>query len=252
MRRIADELRQVGENCVQAREDRTAAIADIRHDARAFVEELPPQIQEIKDETHVLLGELHEENEEIKADARVFVEDLRPQIQEIRDDTQALIGELHGENEEIRADARAFVEDLRPQIQEIKDDTHGLIEDLRPQIQEIKDDTHALIADLRPEIEEIRGDVREELADARQAMGEFARVRRPAKPKKALALVEADDLTQIQGLGPASKERLYNAGITTFAQLARSTPDSLQEQLGAVSARFDVEEWIEQARDLAA
>lgn len=182
MRRIADELRQIAENCVEAREDRIAAIADIRADAQVFVEELPPQIQEIKDETHVLLGELP------------------------------------------------------------------------PHIQEIKNDTHVLIADLRPEIEEIRRDVREELADVRQAMGDFFKVTAPAKRATApLVTVAGDDLTQIQGLGPASEEPLNNAGVTSFTQLATSTPEELQDELGEVGARLlNVEEWIEQARDLAA
>ena len=36
-----------------------------------------------------------------------------------------------------------------------------------------------------------------------------------------------DDFTQIQGIGPAKAERLYAAGITRYAQIAKKTPDEL-------------------------
>ena len=127
-----------------------------------------------------------------------------------------------------------------------------MIGDLRPQIQEIKDNTHALIGELAADNQEIRRDVREELADAREAMRDFATLRRPGKPKKLLALVAGDDLTQIQGLGAASEERLHKAGITSFAQLAMSTADEVEEKLGAAAGGLHVDGWIEQTRDLAA
>jgi predicted flap endonuclease-1-like 5' DNA nuclease len=66
-------------------------------------------------------------------------------------------------------------------------------------------------------------------------------------------VVEAapDDLTAIRGIGPGIKERLNQAGIYTFAQIAHSTPDALRELLGDVSRIAKVEMWIEQAGDMA-
>jgi len=62
-----------------------------------------------------------------------------------------------------------------------------------------------------------------------------------------------DDLEQIRGIGPWTAQRLYAAGIQTFAALAQSTP----EQLAAI-ARPDRRQsesgpraWIEQAERLA-
>lgn len=54
-----------------------------------------------------------------------------------------------------------------------------------------------------------------------------------------------DDLTQIQGIGPAYARRLNDNGIFSFAQLAGVDPDELQEMTGV--SRWDPKLWIEQA-----
>jgi predicted flap endonuclease-1-like 5' DNA nuclease len=61
----------------------------------------------------------------------------------------------------------------------------------------------------------------------------------------------ADDLTAIFGIGPGRMERLSEAGIHTYAQLARMTPDELRDLLGPAGKLVDVEKWISQAMDLA-
>jgi predicted flap endonuclease-1-like 5' DNA nuclease len=61
----------------------------------------------------------------------------------------------------------------------------------------------------------------------------------------------ADDLTVIRGIGPGMAQRLHQAGIYTFAQLAAITPDELRRALGNVGRLAKVETWITQARDLA-
>ncbi|WP_375172999.1 50S ribosomal protein L21 [Pseudooceanicola sp.] len=76
-----------------------------------------------------------------------------------------------------------------------------------------------------------------------------------AAPKKAEAKAEApkaeapkaaaaDDLTEINGVGPAALKKLNEAGITTFAQLAAIDADSFD----AVKVK---PEWIEQAKELS-
>jgi hypothetical protein len=59
-----------------------------------------------------------------------------------------------------------------------------------------------------------------------------------------------DDLTQIQGIGPAYARRLNENGIFSFAQLAGLDPDELQEMTGV--SRWDPKMWIEQALALDA
>jgi len=63
-----------------------------------------------------------------------------------------------------------------------------------------------------------------------------------------------DDLTAVNGIGPAFETALNGIGIMTYAQLAEQTPAELAERLDArgISAeRIERDGWIEQARRLA-
>ncbi len=61
-----------------------------------------------------------------------------------------------------------------------------------------------------------------------------------------------DDLTAIRGVGITMQDRLNRAGITTYAQLAEAKPEHVRKALGKFSRGASVEEWISQARELAA
>jgi predicted flap endonuclease-1-like 5' DNA nuclease len=77
----------------------------------------------------------------------------------------------------------------------------------------------------------------------------------PAATKPAPAAPrEADDLKDIVGIGPVLERQLHAAGIVTFRDLARLTPDGvleLAEKLEHVFGdRITRERWVEQAADL--
>ena len=64
-----------------------------------------------------------------------------------------------------------------------------------------------------------------------------------------------DDLTRIKGLGPKIAALLGGFGITTFAQIAAWTPEEVERidaKLGRFSGRITRDQWVEQARLLAA
>ncbi len=61
----------------------------------------------------------------------------------------------------------------------------------------------------------------------------------------------SDDLTAIRGIGIATQDRLYRAGIKSYGQLARASPEEVCGILGKVSRGADVEDWIAQAKELA-
>lgn len=65
----------------------------------------------------------------------------------------------------------------------------------------------------------------------------------------------ADDFTQIRGIGPRFSQALHAAGITTYATLARETPDSLAERMAPHATvraqRIREFDWIGQAKALA-
>ncbi|HIK57039.1 MAG TPA: DUF4332 domain-containing protein [Synechococcales cyanobacterium M55_K2018_004] len=68
---------------------------------------------------------------------------------------------------------------------------------------------------------------------------------------------ETDDLELIDGIGTATAEALYEAGIRLFSDLAQHTPQSLsrllheQTDLRVSPRRIETEDWIGQAQELA-
>ncbi len=61
----------------------------------------------------------------------------------------------------------------------------------------------------------------------------------------------SDDLTAIRGIGIATQNRLYRAGIKSHAQLTRASPDEVRMKLGKVAGGANVEDWIAQAQELS-
>ena len=61
-----------------------------------------------------------------------------------------------------------------------------------------------------------------------------------------------DDLTRLAGVGPTFAQRLRNAGVTTFAQLAAREPEQIAEALGWSASRVERERLRERAAELAA
>jgi predicted flap endonuclease-1-like 5' DNA nuclease len=69
------------------------------------------------------------------------------------------------------------------------------------------------------------------------------------------AVGAADDLLKIKGIGPKLNEVLNGLGVTRFDQIANWTTDDVDkvdDHLGAFKDRIGQEEWIPQARLLAA
>jgi small subunit ribosomal protein S2 len=68
----------------------------------------------------------------------------------------------------------------------------------------------------------------------------------PKKEKQA----DPDDLTKVEGIGPKAAEALVNAGLGTYAKLAKSTPEEIKEVLTEASSRMahlDPGSWPKQA-----
>ncbi len=69
--------------------------------------------------------------------------------------------------------------------------------------------------------------------------------------KSAAEKSAPDNLTAIRGIGIAGQNRLYAAGIKTYAQLAEASPEALRNIVGKLGRGTKVEDCIAQARDLA-
>ena len=72
----------------------------------------------------------------------------------------------------------------------------------------------------------------------------------PKKEPKAKAS-KGDDLTKIEGVGPKAAEALTNAGLETFAKVAKAKADKMKEILTEASSRLahlDTTSWPKQAK----
>jgi predicted flap endonuclease-1-like 5' DNA nuclease len=76
----------------------------------------------------------------------------------------------------------------------------------------------------------------------REALDTLAEARQPRR----------DDLEQIDGIGRVYEQKLFDAGINTFAQLAVTPVVRLKEIINPASwQQLDFESWLEQARKMA-
>ncbi|MEP3207849.1 MAG: 30S ribosomal protein S2 [Maribacter sp.] len=103
-----------------------------------------------------------------------------------------------------------------------------------------------------PEVEEAPA-VEETVAVAKEEVEEKApkkEAKKEAAPKKAKAS-KGDDLTKIEGVGPKAAEALTNAGLETFAKVAKAKADKMKEILTEASSRLahlDTTSWPKQAK----
>jgi len=61
----------------------------------------------------------------------------------------------------------------------------------------------------------------------------------------------ADDLRAVRGIGRETARRLHEAGVRTFADLARHSPSEIASKARVQAPRVEREDWIGQARELA-
>lgn len=70
-----------------------------------------------------------------------------------------------------------------------------------------------------------------------------------AKSLRPMARLDGpDDLTTLEGIGMTAENRLYRAGIRSFADLAASTPERLKKIMGAPRPGISYENLIASAQ----
>lgn len=112
----------------------------------------------------------------------------------------------------------------------------------------------ASFADTGPDILGGMGEVFAAAA-AREVANAEAPPAPPVQPAEAAPTGEGDDLRRIKGVGPKLVALLHGLGITTYAQIAAWTDediDRIDPQLGSFAGRIRRDNWVEQAKFLAA
>lgn len=76
-----------------------------------------------------------------------------------------------------------------------------------------------------------------------------------AEPKAKAPAPEAggDDLKKLSGVGPVLEQKLHDAGVTSFAQIAAWGPKDIEEfdEKLSFKGRIEREGWVDQAKELA-
>ena len=69
-----------------------------------------------------------------------------------------------------------------------------------------------------------------------------------AKAAAPKATGKADDLKKVEGIGPKIASTLVEAGITTFSDLAKATPEAISEIISGVRGNHVTDTWPAQAQ----
>ena len=105
------------------------------------------------------------------------------------------------------------------------------------------------IAEAAPAVEKAVAAAKEEVKEEAPKVAE-KKEKAPKKAAKAKAS-KGDDLTKIEGVGPKAAEALTNAGLETFAKVAKAKADKMKEILTEASSRLahlDTTSWPKQAK----
>ncbi|MGB7394440.1 MAG: 50S ribosomal protein L21 [Pricia sp.] len=124
-----------------------------------------------------------------------------------------------------------------------------------------KDATTASKKDSKDAIQETKGKSApvDKSVASKPEKKEASKAKKDAEPKKDTdkkasvkkASGKADDLKKIEGIGPKTAEALNEAGMGTFAKLAKADPEKIKEILAEASsnlAHLDPGTWPEQAQ----
>jgi len=247
-------------------EDMTRLCGEIGllHSSReAFIDEMKAHVAEMRGNFRDTHSEMAKDT---KTERGAFISGVKGAVSEM----QAGFREAHAEMARgTRGDRMAFKSELKANVAEMRGNFR---DDRAKKNAETKADLKEFAADLNKAVAGLRRELVEDISGARRAWSGPSPVERrirpkaepqqeepklPAKEEKRLrrpeakpAVIVPDDLTTIQGIGPGMQERLKEAGIYSFAMLARSTPDELRQALGRLARLADVDRWIEEAREL--
>jgi chromosome segregation ATPase len=173
----------------------------------------------------------------LEASAGNLSNEIRAQIDASFDGLQANVNAL-----------RADIEQRRTSMSDTqRSQTNAHIDALHKTCQALSDDLTTVVAHTNDAyvrgLQAGIGTILDNIAITRQLLNEQRPTRRRTDDIR-------DDLTTIRGIGKNIEQRLNQAGIFTFIQIALSTPAELRKALGGARVA-NLEDWIDQARKLA-
>jgi predicted flap endonuclease-1-like 5' DNA nuclease len=203
-----------------------------QHESAMMQEQRAQELAVLRADTATQLHEYRSRREE---QAATLHDELTQVVAHIQKETQIALSRATMAR---RAMATSQARRLQAQVAELRAEVHGILREYHQEWVVIGETQHSMantMASVAP-------------IEATPAASEPVPEAKPASKAGS-----RDDLTIIWGIGPAIQQRLYSAGITTFAQLATRSPEEVRRSLrdgGRVNHSY-IDQWIDQARDLA-
>jgi predicted flap endonuclease-1-like 5' DNA nuclease len=202
---------------------------------------------------------------DLRSDTAAFLKNLQNIRQSMAAEQQFDLGEqmekLHKDVGAMRLEQKTFMNDLHTtqstifaeQRQRMENKHTSTIENVALLLHGFQDERNALQADLN-EARLVWNSFRtlkqhtfqKKIAASATPAKQIPEEKPKPQPKRAVA----EDLTAIHGIGQGFAKRLNEAGISTYASLATSTPEQIREILGKMARLAKVETWITQARNM--
>ena len=195
-------------------------------------------------------------------------EQVRAVVSKAQEETGRLVDSLVKEGEKIRDQTRRIAEEKVGEMKDRVDEVRGMVEDVRSRAGDTLDNLEQLFEErvaraLKrlgvPTRDDVQGIARR-LEEINERIRLFAEAREAANVPPAAADREAagvapiaDDLRQINGIGPVLEGKLKAAGICSYQQIAALNPadiERLETEVIHFSGRINRDDWIGQARTL--
>jgi len=232
----------------KTRHDLTACTADVR----SFVSDLRSDASRMQEGFRSSFNDMARTG---RSERGAFVADLRSDISRMKNAffqsrtemAERTMRDLKASTEEVRN----FVSDLRSDASRMQD---GFRSSFNAMARTGRSERGAFVADLRNSVGRLRGELLSDLGAVRKMWSGSAPVQPVAKEEAAEEQSQEtgpDDLTKIPGIGSGIQMRLNQAGISTYAQLARSTHEQLRSALGKFAQLDDAYDWRGEARNLS-
>jgi predicted flap endonuclease-1-like 5' DNA nuclease len=212
----------------------------------------------LTDDMSRLCGEIHD----LHSDHAAFLNDLKGTVAGIKSEVSQMKKGFRQSREEMagktRHDLTAFTADMRSFVSDLKSDASRMQEGFRNSLNDMartgRSERGKFVAELRKSVGRLREELVSDLTAIRRMWSGLTTIQPAAKEKsseKQSQQISPEDLTKISGIGPGIQMRLNQAGIYTYAQLARTTHEQLRKALGKFAQLVDTYDWIGEARNLS-
>jgi hypothetical protein len=208
------------------------------------------------------MGRLCGDIRDLHSEHAAFLNDLKGTVAEIKSEVSQTKKNFRQAREDMaektRHDRTAFTADVRSFVSDLKSDASRMQEGFRSSLNAVartgRSERGKFVDELRKSVDRLRGELLSDLTAIRRMWSGLTHIQPAATEKSSEGQsqeISPDELTKIPGIGPGIQIRLNQAGIYTYAQLARSTHEQLRSALGKFARLVDTYDWIGEARNLS-